>query len=72
MNVLNSQVMMWSKSEGVVARERMKGPLLLVGAGIAMVCLVFFVLKTDHRRCNRFCSFFLREIQIRKMRGNCC
>ena len=35
--VWNSQAMIASKSEGVVARERMKGLLLLVGVVVAMV-----------------------------------
>lgn len=37
MKVWNSQAMIASKSEGVVARERMKGLLLLVGVVVAMV-----------------------------------
>jgi len=53
--VRNSQAMMAVKSEGVVARVRMKGPLLVEGVVVAMFFTVFMQRRAG-RRCNEFCG----------------
>jgi len=55
--VRNSQAMMAVKSEGVVARVRMKGPPLVMAGGVVVAMFLTLCMQRQAgRRCDEFCG----------------